>query len=288
MRSNGVENPLVLKSFKGRQKSELPTREPNRRALTLMELVVVLGVLAALAAIAIPLFPNLLRRSHKVTDATQTSEIAKAIQLYQGLYTSYPNEWDLMATSSGAAPTFLPTDGSAFGGAAAIGNLTAAEVSALGRVGITGGHYFGADLSSVEHPTLNPYNTTGVYAAPTALAPSTSVFILNNASTAIPSGIRNIIAKDATARFVVFGVGARSTLIGKVLQNAPTSVPQKASFTPSNTYSRVGAIFQVAGVEMNRTERARFIATVALEDDELESTEKDYIGYYDVAAGEAP
>src|SRR5262249_36083146 len=96
--------------------------------------------------------------------------------------------------------------------------------------------------------------------------------------------IANIIAGDATARFVVFGVGQRCSMVGTVIQNAPTSVPQNSGFTPATLYSRVGVVFQVAGVGINTTERARFIASVALEDDELESTEKDIVGYYDVIA----
>lgn len=260
----------------------------TRRGLTLMELVVVLAVLAALAAILIPLFPNLLRRAHKVTDATQSSEVAKCVQLYQALYTSYPDQFDSMVDAGGAAPAYIPADGGTpFAGAAVPGPLTANEVAALGRVGITSVHNFATTLGSGGHPTMNPYGAA--VNAPTPLTPSTNVFIIDPATTSgeIPVEIQNIIARDGTARFVVFGVGPRSTMVGKVMQNAPTSVPQNASFTPATLYSRVGVVFQVSGLEMNVTQRARFIGAVALEDDELESTEKDMVGYYDVATAEA-
>jgi prepilin-type N-terminal cleavage/methylation domain-containing protein len=263
-------------------------RQGGRRGLTLMELVVVMTVLAALSAILIPMFPNLLRRAHKVTDATQSSEVAKAIQLYQGLYISYPGEWDLMTLATGTtAPTYLPTDGgNVYGAAAVIGNLTSDEVEALGRVGITKGHHFAA---TPGHPTMNPY--AAIVTAPATLSATTPVFIIDPATTSgeVANEIKNIYLRDPTARFVLFGVGARSEMVGKVMQNAPTSVPQNKEFTPSTLYSRVGAIFQVAGVGItpgttNTTKRARFVGTCALEDDELESTEKDLVGYYEISA----
>lgn len=247
-----------------------------------MELVVVLTVLAAVAAIVLPLLPNLLRRAHKVTDATQSSEIAKAVQLYQGVYLGYPNEFDLMTVSTGTTPpTYLPIDGTPFGGAAVIGNLTADEVAALRRVGITSGHHFVA--SNPAHPTLDPYSA--VVTAPSSLSVTSPVFLISSTSAvgSIPVELQNIIARDATARFVVFGIGSRCTMVGKVLHNAPTSVPQKGNFTPANTYSRMGVVFQVSGLGLETTERARFVGSVALEDDEIESTEKDLIGYYDIA-----
>ena len=260
-----------------------PKKHPVRRpGLTLMELVVVLAVLVALAAVVVPMFPNLLRRAHKSVDATQSQEIVKAMLLYQGMYTSYPNEFDLMTVSTGTtAPDFLPADGgNPFGAAAQIGNLTDPEVAALRRVGVTLGHHF-VDKNPA-HPTMDPYANT--VQNPTALSTSSPVFIIDSTTTGTyPVEIKNIIARDNTARFVVFGVGPRCTAVGTVLQNAPTSVPQNKDFTPDTLYSRTGVIFMVAGNEVTRTERARLIAAVALEDDELESTEKDLVGYYRVA-----
>lgn len=269
----------------------MPVRSQNRRryGLTLMELVVVLTILVGLAAILVPLFPNLLRRTHKATDATQTAEVAKAVQLYQATYLSYPDQFDLMTTgTSTTAPDFLPaeTPGSTppFGGGAQIGNLTQLEVDALSRVGIKSGHQFVA--SAPAQATQNPYS--GPITPPTPLSITVPVFIIQAGSggtvpAKVPVEIQNIIARDPSARFVVFGLGSRCTMVGTTIQNAPTSVPQNSGFTPATLYSRIGVIFQVAGVGVNATERARFVASAALEDDEIESTEKDIVGYYDVA-----
>ena len=260
-----------------------------RPGLTLMELVVVLAVLVALAAIAIPLFPNLLRRSHKATDATQTSEISKLVQTYQALYTSYPDEFDLL-TDGTAFPSYMPADGGkVFGGFVEAGALSTAEVSALGRVGLSNVHVLATNLTSVPpQPTLDPYEAN--YAASKKPIDTTLKFALidPNTNTNLPKNfLATVRAANTEAgvepRFVVLGVGARSTMVGKVLQDAPTSVPQNKDFTPATMYSRVGVIFMISGAEVTRSERARFIAAVAMEDDELELTEKDIVGYYQVA-----
>ena len=257
------------------------TTRLKRRGLTLMELVVVMTVMAAVAAIALPLFPNLLRRAHKVTDATQTSETAKSIQLYQGLTLSYPDGYDLL-TDGTDFPDYLPADdGNVFGGFVTTGTLTEDEVKALGRVGIVNVNTMAA--TAPNHPTMDPYDA----AAPVALDDTITVCLLDTATATANLSLKNVIDADPTARFIVFGVGSRCTMVGKTLQDAPTSVPQNAEFTPATLYSRVGVIYKVSGAEVDLTERARFVGCVAMEDDELESTEKDIIGYYEVAASDS-
>jgi type II secretory pathway pseudopilin PulG len=254
-----------------------------------MELVVVLSILATLAAIVIPMLPNLLRRAHKATDAAQTSEISKAVQLYQGLYTSYPDEFDLL-TDGTAFPSYVPADGGkVFGGFATPGKLDPKEVAALASVGISNVHTQATTLAAIPpQPTLDPYEAP--YATTKKPIDTTLNFAIldPNTNTDIPANFLATVRAANTVgttqpRFVVFGVGARSTMVGKVIQDAPTSVPQNKDFTPATLYSRFGVIFMVSGEEVTRTERARFIAAVALEDDELELTEKDIVGYYQVA-----
>lgn len=269
----------------------------NRCGLTLMELVVVLAVLAAVAAILVPLLPNLLRRAHKATDATQTSEVTKAMQTYQASYMSYPDNFDLLTDGTSTTfPTYLPADDGTFGGFVMATTLSDEERAALGRVGIQYVQPLASTTSGPKfHPTMNPYPNSN-----DTVVTGTSNPVLNNqkditastnanltfaviTTTAFqknPSFLQSARAADPTARFVVFGLGARSSAVGTVMQDAPTSVPQNKTLTPDTLYSRVGLVFKVSGVEVARTERARFIGAVALEDDELESTEKDVVGYY--------
>jgi prepilin-type N-terminal cleavage/methylation domain-containing protein len=266
------------------------SRTLSRRGLTLMELVVVLAVLAAVAAILVPLLPNLLRRAHKATDATQTAELSKAVQTYQAAYMSYPDNFDLLTTGTGGFPSFMPADdGNVFGGFVTSGTLTSDELAALHRVGIQ----YVQPLSTTNsgsgfHPTMNPYPTgstiiTNQIAVKTATNLNFAILNPTAINAANPSFLQSARLTDTTARFVVFGVGPRSSIVGTTIQDAPTSVPQNKNFTPDTLYSRVGLVFKVSGLEVERSERARLVAAVALEDDELESTEKDIIGYYEVS-----
>jgi prepilin-type N-terminal cleavage/methylation domain-containing protein len=273
-----------------------------RPGLTLMELVVVMAVLAALAAIVIPMFPNMLRRAHKVTDCTQTNEMSKNIQLYNALYYGYPDGFDLLTDGTTTTdPTYLPgaTTGTTFGNFTNIGPLTAAQLAALNTVGIKNGVPLAAAVPAAGtpqaayfHPTMWPYPDQNPASA-SPLAVGTMVRFLNNAgidnpTTGNPRFMLNL-RQDTTGGtnppvFVVFGVGPKCSMVGRNIQDAPTSVPQKSDFTPDNTYSRVGVIFQVAGAAVDAGDgRAIFVGSCALEDDELESTEKDIIGYYQVA-----
>ena len=76
----------------------------RRRGMTLLELVVVMGILVGLAAILVPLMPNMLRRAHKATDATQSGELAKAIQTCQAATYSYPDRWDSLTDKEWESP----------------------------------------------------------------------------------------------------------------------------------------------------------------------------------------
>ncbi len=66
----------------------------RRAGLTLMELVVVMVILIALAGIILPLFPSMLTRAHTSSTATNIAEASKAVQLYYNMYSGYPNNLD--------------------------------------------------------------------------------------------------------------------------------------------------------------------------------------------------
>src|SRR5687767_2231172 len=79
-----------------------------RRGLTLIELVVVMVILAAVAGIVLPLLPNMIARAHPTPCATNACEISKAIQTHEGLFLQYPDAFDSLTEPSGAIAAYVP------------------------------------------------------------------------------------------------------------------------------------------------------------------------------------
>ena len=69
----------------------------NRKGLTLIELVVVMTILIALAGLLIPTFSAMLTRGHTSTCSTNIGEVCKALQQYQQLYGGYPSNMDALS-----------------------------------------------------------------------------------------------------------------------------------------------------------------------------------------------
>src|SRR5580692_5139456 len=66
----------------------------SRPGLTLMELVVVLMVLVALAGVLVPMLPSMLTRAHVAAHTTNVTELTKVIMEYQALNNGFPDQWD--------------------------------------------------------------------------------------------------------------------------------------------------------------------------------------------------
>jgi hypothetical protein len=80
------------------------------------------------------MFPNMLRRAHKVTDATQSAELTKAVLTHQAMFLSYPDQFDLLTNgTTTSSPDYLP------------GSLTASHIDPHGigcgarRIGVSRG-----------------------------------------------------------------------------------------------------------------------------------------------------
>src|SRR3954469_1612874 len=71
-------------------------RYPNRPGLTLMELAVVLVILVGLAAIVVPLLPNMIERTNSATGAANCKEINNQIATFEQFHRSYPDYYDAL------------------------------------------------------------------------------------------------------------------------------------------------------------------------------------------------
>jgi prepilin-type N-terminal cleavage/methylation domain-containing protein len=250
-------------------------RAELRRGLTLMELVVVMVILAAVAGIVLPLLPNMITRAHSSTSATNLGEVGKAIQTYEAVYLSYPNGFDSLVTSAGTLPTYLPgntggdlttltTDTDVVGALRSAGITTVAQMVATGTGDFNPTFYpYGSDKSIV--PTIGTIATGSTLAALTGTA------------------ARREFNLPLGGQYVVFGLGTRTSMQGKTLQEAPVHFSDDPTAAPNLAYSRVGIVFQTAGVNSSGTleafGRARMVGIVGFHDDGIASM-NDHLGEY--------
>lgn len=244
-------------------------RRYNQQGLTLIELLVVLMILIALAGILIPQLPNMLVRAHAASGATSIKETNKAIQHFEQLYFKTPSGFDNLATSAAVLPNYLP----AAGGSITAGALSVAEQAALTAAGVTQVAPLQPTtvLLAGESPTFNPYSGVSV---------ATPLF----AAIATEADVEALVRSDVGTgdRYVIFGIGQRSELLGKSMNEAGYDFIDGPTGNAGDSYRRFGAIYKIANADaanvVTPLEKAIFVGTVALHDDGLvtaglESTE---------------
>ena len=274
-----------------------PPHRAVRRGLTLVELIVVLTILVAVATIIIPLLPNVLTKANQATDTTQITELAKAIQSYRAATTAYPDNLDLL-TDGTTMPAYLPesipsggTTPVALGGYAVAGPLTAAELTALNNAGIQFVQPMATDTTGAGfQATVNPY-TSDIASNQTTISPTATTLnfavIDPNTNTNLPTNFLQVARNaDPTARYVLLGVGSRCSMVSKTIQEAPMAVPTNRIVSPSNTYFRYGVIYKVSGTEIAGTTTsagtgtARLVAIVSLESGIPQGSEQELVNFF--------
>lgn len=274
-------------------------RSARRHGLTLIELVVVMVILIALAGILLPLFPSMLTRAHTSTTATNLAEVSKAVNLYYNLYQGYPNNLDNLATTTTSGTTtsngifsLVPagqsTDLSTY-------TLTANDLSALTGAGITNVLPVVENAGGLWTPTFNPYSAVAetmtsaglpansttigtVSSSGTATSPITVVQVSQAAVTrelgVIPAATTN------PAVYVLFGVGDYTSMAGKTLEEAPYHFDDGAGVNPSTYYCRFGVVFQTQDGSGTPMSLARYIGAVDLDDTGGITSASDHIQAY--------
>jgi type II secretory pathway pseudopilin PulG len=278
----------------------------GRRGLTLMELVVVMVILIALAGILLPLFPSILTRGHTSSAATNMAELSKAVQAYYYQELQLPNNLDnianlvssttnpvssanpIVAVQAGTSTTF------ASGGAdIAVSSLTASDFSALQSGGMTNVLQTTVPASGAVgswSPTYNPYSTTAVgngffpQNLTTATPPGASTPLVTGTSVVYvsPYAVARELGQPANPNsvYLLFGAGDYSSLIGKVMQEAPIHFDDSPTGEPNVAYCRFGLIFQTtADGSYTDLPAPRFVGAVDLGDPTLSSIQ-DHIQAY--------
>jgi len=203
------------------------------RGLTLLELVIVLTIIVAVAGVAVAMFPRLLTRAHVASCSANIPEIFKAIQMYDSVsLDGYPDRVDTMIVSGDLAD-YVPA------GVAAevdVDDLTEDEAAALIDAGI---REVTVMIADPEQPTFWPYDEPAQYAP---VDTGTTVAFLQ------PEVAQRLgLTSDGEERFVVFGLGTPCRMFGRTMNEAPAHFSDAADGNPTLQYMRFAAVYQVGG-----------------------------------------
>lgn len=279
-------------------------KRPGRRGgLTLMELIVVMMILVALAGIIIPMLPSMLTRAHVATHTTNVTEAAKLILTYQATHPGFPDQWDSMTDGTTlinymAGGVLLPGGaGSAAtqaGGVFAAQAPSAGELTALGGAGIFSVHYQVPDGTPGKapagfDPTFNNYlspltfNANGQPQGTPITAATKLAYLAGGNWPAFQQ--QNYPSWSPTANYVALGIGSRCTLMTTALQ-APVHFSDTPDASPEFSYGRFIAIFKVSdpnapgGINM-----AQFMGVAAIHGTGPNSLDSEFQNWYQINNG---
>lgn len=219
-----------------------------KRALTLIELLITLAILAIVAGIAITSLEGTQTGAQDTVDLSNQVDLDRALTLYNATHNgAYPDGYDSVLNASDLT-TIYDGDGSPnnqgfFGhfGKFTVGTLTPGHKHSLSRVGIT--TVYDSDTSVPD-----PNNSTSL-AAPRSIIdfaePNTQVIFIDPASTSGQQAYADFgqDPTDTSFSLVVFGIGPRSSLVGDNqggLREAPLS-----SGLSNVYYNRYLAVFKI-------------------------------------------
>jgi prepilin-type N-terminal cleavage/methylation domain-containing protein len=254
---------------------------------TLLELLVVVAILAAIAGTATIMLQDTDRKASAAAHVAMMDELSKGIQTFRVLNSGrYPDRWDSLlqnttADLEGDPLAILSGDltGSIEQGGAAGGNavLTAAEAEALKSAGITRlrvvdtGSPCGDTLATQQayiNDKTNDVTAQNIYRIPDAngcgFADDATITEAGGDALMFWKGGANLnrvnafqtgdtpdgVALTVDDRLVAFGVGPDSTLFRPDIIGALSNVPVYRHVEPDE-YNRFIVLFKVSGVGVN-------------------------------------
>lgn len=240
---------------------------PARRGLTLIELVVVLAVLVALAGIVLGSIPALLRQTSAATAGAGAAEVNAAMQHFRVTRGRYPDGYDslleapytlLKTLPKGSLRQLKPKD---------LDNADRPFLSAAG-IRTTWQHDPTNTAAGVTFRAVTTNKTfdaaAGGYASDDVAALDTTRI---DADALFGPGTRTGGSNEI---FAVFGVGPKCTLVGAAggLLAAPVTFGGTATTNPMEFYQRYGVVFRL---DRDEGRPARFLGAVIFDDDGIKT-----------------
>lgn len=254
--------------------------QSRTRGFTLIELVVVVGILVVLAGLVLPNLDVLNLRANKGVASTTMADLSRSVQQYYTQRASYPDRWDSLLTDTGelwvpGEPGGDPGLDPGLVGGPPVGSptklttltLTEPQVRSLTRMGI-------ATLLDLEDST-EPPGSRFLVARP--IDTGEVVATLNPTDGKAQGIIRSLYPRQADPdnpviptgkNVVVFGFGPTNNMVGEDLQVAPFYPGVNAT----QYYNRYLAIFEID----DGGGRARMMAIMGGDGDPLEEEIYDF------------
>lgn len=240
-----------------------------RGGFTLLELVVVIAIIMALAGILTLTLPDLLSSANNATMVSNIKGCDDMVQAWAETHRGkYPNGLSTLTTGT-ALYERLPakSDGTKVGGYLTPRQLTADEATLLQRAGIT----------TVYGLTYAPQGARNA----TYMADDTAIAVADRPTLAFVTSGEGDTYDFATLpgnkmefqtghKYVVLGIGRASELVGVggLIKDQPVIVHSEGCSSPKETYCAPCAIFDLGNGTLGRGSigAAKFVGCVALAD----------------------
>lgn len=277
-------------AIKGRAlRRQLAGMKKKEGGFTLLELLVVVAILAAIAGTATIMLQDTDRKGAAAAHVAMMDELSKGIQTYRVLQNGdYPNIWDsLLQSADGTLTAAAPLEILATGANLAASTLaTAAEVAALANVGIDAVRVVseGADgcaAGTIDDLIVDKSNNVvaqniyklalGTVAAGTrsgGCGVATNAALALNSPVMVWAGGHSRVNADATHKLVAFGAGPDSTLFDANRIGALSNVPVYRHVA-NNEYNRFVVLFDVTAPGAQATFHAIIDGAGDTKDEEL-------------------
>ena len=236
----------------------------SRHGLTLLELVVVMTILIALAGLLVALFPGMLRMAHMSTGAANMPELNKIFHMHHQVNRGWPNYLDNLIAGNGSAGNNLyarlPGYTGQEGYYLAPHPLSEDEAHALRDAGLT--HVFNLTDQNVSDATFDCYGLEYAAAPPLSLAVPVEAGV--HVARLVDDHDIEKFKGDLDHVYVVFGIGQATPLVGprSMVQDAPVHFGDAPGTRPNEVYSRFAAVFDLGD---DGHGPATFVTSVGLE-----------------------
>jgi len=226
----------------------------RRRALTLIELVVVIAILVVLSGLIIPMVQGLGFQTNAATNATVADDVNRAIGIYATRFDMHPSGWDSMLNGSGTI--FTKVHSSLRLASTALVQpltLTAQQVESLQRSGIYHVHDSdeGTGDPNLSIETARPLVAGGKLLQLTMTTSGTSRRPVLDGS----FRVHQFQDGDEDNEFIVLGLGRWSSMQG----SATMQVPLIQHADPTNNYARVCCVYMIPSNSSTVVFPARYV-----------------------------